>query len=294
MKKQIKTFLCISIAAIMMLSLCSCGEKGAVSEDANAKKVILILVDGMRPDGFEECGNPYTEKIKANSAYTLSARTAFPSLTLPCHFSLFYGVSPEKHKILTNTYAPQDVFLEGLFERLNMAKKKSCVYYSWEPLRELSRLESITSAEYVRIDDFEDVDSIVTEKAIKGIKEINPDFAFVYLGMTDAVGHKMGWMGEEYLKCISSAIDNIKKIIEETNGEYTIVLTADHGGHSTTHGTDAEEDMTIPLFIYDKEFKNGEVLSDASILDIAPTIAEILGAKPSSEWEGKSLASYLK
>lgn len=285
MKNQIKVLTCIAIALVMMLSLSACGKKEASKEP----KVILILVDGMRPDGFEQCGNSFVEELKKNSVYTLNAKTVFPSVTLPCHFSLFYGVSPEKHKIFTNTYAPQDVYLEGLFERINMVSKKSCMYYSWEPLRELSHLKSITSSEYVNISNFKDVDSIVTERAIKGIKEINPDFAFVYLGMTDAVGHKMGWMEENYLNCVSDAIDDVKKIVDATKGEYTIVLTADHGGHSTSHGTNMDEDMTIPLIIYGGDVEKGELQGDVSILDIAPTIADILGIKPSTEWEGKSL-----
>ena len=33
-----------------------------------------------------------------------------------------------------------------------------------------------------------------------------PDFAFVYLGLTDNAGHDFGWMGEKYLEArISSA-----------------------------------------------------------------------------------------
>ena len=285
MKNQIRALICIAIALVMMLSLSACGKREASKEP----KVILILVDGMRPDGFEQCGNPFVEELKKNSAYTLNAKTVFPSVTLPCHFSLFYGVSPEKHKIFTNTYAPQDVYLEGLFERIKMVRKKSCMYYSWEPLRELSHLKSITSSEYVNISNFKDVDSIVTERAIKGIKEINPDFAFVYLGMTDAVGHKMGWMEENYLNCVSDAIDDVKKIVDATKGEYAIVLTADHGGHGTSHGTNTDEDMTIPLIIYGDDVEKGELQGDVSILDIAPTIADILGIKPSTEWEGKSL-----
>lgn len=294
MKKQIKALLCISVVAAITLSLCSCGKKAEAVETSSNEKVILILIDGMRPDGLEQCGNPFVEELKKNSAYTLNAKTVFPSVTLPCHFSLFYGVSPEKHKILTNTYVQQDVYLEGIFERLNIENKKSCIYYSWEPLREISRIKSITSSEYVRSSNFRDVDSVVAKRAINGIKEINPDFVFVYFGTTDGVGHKMGWMSENYLRCISSAINDVKNIIDETKGEYTVILTADHGGHATSHGTNQDEDMTIPLFIYGGNFKKGNVLDGANILDIAPTIADIMGIKKSDEWEGSSLISKLK
>ena len=33
----------------------------------NENKVILISVDGMRPDGFLACGNPYIEKMMDTS-----------------------------------------------------------------------------------------------------------------------------------------------------------------------------------------------------------------------------------
>ena len=73
------------------------------------------------------------------------------------------------------------------------------------------------------------------------------------------------------------------------NGEYTIIVTADHGGHDRAHGSDMYEDMTIPMFFYGPQFAPGREFSGGSILDIAPTIADIIGVAPAREWEGKSL-----
>ena len=68
------------------------------------KKVILICIDGMRPDAFLACGNPYAEELRRISAHTLDAVTVMPSLTLPCHMSMFHSVPPMRHGITTNTY----------------------------------------------------------------------------------------------------------------------------------------------------------------------------------------------
>ena len=68
------------------------------------EKVILISIDGMRPDGFLACGNPYIEELQRISAHTLDAVTVMPSLTLPCHMSLFHGVTPRRHGVTTNTF----------------------------------------------------------------------------------------------------------------------------------------------------------------------------------------------
>ena len=71
------------------------------------KKVILILSDGFRPDALTSCGNPYGRELLEKGSYSLEARTVCPSVTLPCHMSLFHSVPPQRHGILTNTYVPQ-------------------------------------------------------------------------------------------------------------------------------------------------------------------------------------------
>ena len=70
------------------------------------EKVILISIDGMRPDGAVGCGHPFVQELMEKSTYTLQGGSVLPPVTLPCHTSMFYGVPPERHGILTNTYTP--------------------------------------------------------------------------------------------------------------------------------------------------------------------------------------------
>ena len=305
MKKQLKSLLCILIASIVTLSLCSCGKNAetaktgengsnAAFEDEGGNKVILILVDGMRPDAMEQCGNSYFDELKKNCAYTLNARTVYPSKTLPAHLSLFYSIPPEKHGTTKNEFTPRkidDLEDQGLFERLNAVGKRTCMYYSWERLRDVAAPESLTVSEMIRYQDFEaqDEDKLITERALKGIEEVKPDFVFVYIGSTDSVGHKDGWMSGPYLERVSAALDRTKEIIDKTGDRYTIILTADHGGSGTNHGNNTPEDMTTPMFFYGKDIKKGEISGDVSIMDIAPTVADIIDVKIPKSWEGKSL-----
>ena len=39
------------------------------------EKVILISVDGLRPDGFLACGNPYIDELMKKAFYTLNGKT---------------------------------------------------------------------------------------------------------------------------------------------------------------------------------------------------------------------------
>ena len=86
------------------------------------------------------------------------------------------------------------------------------------------------------------------------------------------------------------AISNVKRVAEIAGDEYTIIVTADHGGHDRAHGSEMPEDMTIPMFFMGNAFEAGKELTDVSILDIAPTIVDVMGVQPAREWEGKSLA----
>lgn len=249
------------------------------------RKVILILADGMRPDSIEPL--PYVQKLIKKSAYTMKAETTFPSVTLPCHFSLFLSVPTERHGISTNLYMPPVRPINGLFEQLDAAKKSSAVFYDWEQLRDLWKPGTVAHTRFERGAVIEN-DDRNTGAAIEYISETKPDFVFHYLGNPDCIGHAYGWMTEEYADSINRTWANIEKIIENFAEEYTIIITADHGGHERRHGEDIPEDMLIPLMLLGPDFEPGEIES-ASIMDIAPTVAKLTGAEPGPEWEGKSL-----
>ena len=254
-----------------------------------AEKVILILVDGMRPDGMMQCGNPYAQEILRKSTYSLRTQTVMPSVTLPCHMSLFHSVGPERHGILTNTYTPQVRPIDGLFDQLQKYGKKNGFFYTWEQLRDLGRPGSVDTAVFHSLHTRSHTDKSVTQEAIAYIQTQNPDFVFLYLGETDEVGHAQGWMTEAYLQCVSGALDCVKQVSENISSDYTIILTADHGGHDRCHGTEWPEDMTTPLCIWGPKFEAGKEVEGLSIKDIAPTVAALLEVPSAKEWEGRIL-----
>jgi len=255
------------------------------------EKVILISIDGMRPDGFLQCGNPFIEEMMHLGAYTLEGRTIFPSVTLPCHMAMFHSVPAERPGISTNIYTPMVRPLNGLFEQIAMMGGISAMYYGWEPLRDVARPGSLKFSGYINAYTEASSDTALTDLALARIKESHPDFVFLYMVETDEKGgHDHGWMTPEYLDVISTAIGNVKRVLEACGDEYTVIVTADHGGHDRGHGSDAKEDMTIPLFFFGKRFTPGKQLEGVSILDIAPTIADIMSVPKAPEWEGKSLA----
>lgn len=253
------------------------------------KKVILVLVDGLRPDAlesFDACA-----ELLQKGSYSLQAETVYPSVTLPCHMSLFHSVPPERHGILTNTYVPQVRPVRGLCEQLSLAGKTCCFFYNWEELRDLSRPSSLAYSYFVSggVHSYERANEMVTRNAISYIREEKPDFAFVYLGLVDEVGHAHGWMGKEYMQACRQSLEEVQEIVKEFEQDYTLIVTADHGGHDRVHGTLEREDMRIPLICIGPDFVPGKVLEKAGICDIAPTVTDLMGVPAPGEWEGRSL-----
>ena len=254
-------------------------------------KVLLILADGMRPDSLAACQNPYVDELLKHGKYDLNAKTVMPSVTLPCHMSLFHSVDPDRHGILTNTYVPQVRPVRGICEVLHDAQKNCAMFFNWEPLRDLTRPGSLAESYFTTgytTAGYEGANAKLVDALIPYLRNQSADFTFLYFGWPDAAGHDKGWMGEEYLRSVSGCFDQMKKVISTLGEDYLVVITADHGGHGRGHGADIPEDMTIPVLFYNPKFKS-ERLSDVSILDLAPTITAVLGVEKDRDWDGKVL-----
>ena len=253
------------------------------------RKVILISIDGMRPDGFLQCGNPFIEELLKISAHTLNGQTVYPPVTLPCHMSLFYSIPPQVHGMMNNglpTVRPAN----GLFEQIKSAHGISAMFYGWGRMRDVCHPMAITYSTHMDAYTAESVDTELTDLALERIRKSKPDFVYLYMVDTDDKGgHDCGWMSEEYLKRISIALDNVKRVWEECRDEYTIVITADHGGHDHGHGDNIPEDMTIPQFYIGPDFEPGKVLENVNLLDTTPTIAKLMGLPQHDDWHGKAL-----
>ena len=251
------------------------------------EKTILILADGMRRDAPDACGSVFAKKFKEISVYRRE-RTVMPSVTLPCHMSLFHSVDPTRHGVLTNVYTPPVHPVTGLFELLKSKEKNCTYYYSFELLRDIGVTGALALSVFNDFYVYEHVDRKLTAQCIANTKEDKPDFVFLYLGEPDETGHKYGYMGKEYLESVRDAWDNIKCVFDAFKDEYNIIVTADHGGHDRIHGHDIPEDMEIASYMYGEVFKNC-VDREISIIDLAPTIAKVYGIKAPHEWDGESL-----
>jgi predicted AlkP superfamily pyrophosphatase or phosphodiesterase len=254
---------------------------------------ILVTLDGARPDGIQQANTPTLDKLIAGGASTMTAQAVMPSMTLPCHMSIFHSVPPERHGMMDNTYHPMARPLPGLFEQIRNNYKTSASFYAWEPLRDLSRPLMVSYSFHRETDytNLEHSDHKIVENALPIIETNAYDFVFLYIGATDEIGHRDGWMSDGYLRQIEIADGLLGTVVDCLPDGSHLLVEADHGGHDRNHGTNLPEDMTIPWIIWGEKIKRNHIIEQAvTLLDTAPTLAHILGVPPAQQWEGRVVA----
>ncbi|RZK40003.1 MAG: alkaline phosphatase family protein, partial [Hymenobacter sp.] len=70
-----------------------------------AKHVVLISIDGFRPDFYREAKwpTPNLQRMAAQGTSADGVRGVFPSVTYPSHTTLVTGVAPAQHGIYYNS-----------------------------------------------------------------------------------------------------------------------------------------------------------------------------------------------
>jgi predicted AlkP superfamily pyrophosphatase or phosphodiesterase len=256
-----------------------------------ADALVLIAVDGLRPDALRRASTPHLDRLASRSSCTWAARTVMPSVTLPCHTSMFRGVRPERHGITTNVWVPPARPVPSLLDVLHRAKIPTTAIYNWEQLRDLGDPGSLDQSYFLNNCYEPGGDLELAELAAGVLAGMERGFAFVYLGYVDTVGHSQGWMSDPYLGAVAQADQAIGMILGELPPQVACIVTSDHGGHAQTHGTDAPEDMTIPWLISGPGIRQDhQIQGQVEITDNPPTIAALLGVEPAPEWTGRAIA----
>jgi glycerophosphoryl diester phosphodiesterase len=261
------------------------------------RRVVLFLLDGCRPDAIQQASTPAIDALIDRGSYSWRARSVMPSVTLPCHTSLFFSLPPDVHGVQSNNWHRPASPAQSLLEVLHGAGADTARFFTWDELRDLSLPGAVALSIHHRLS--AEGLTAVGDAAVEHIAAHKPAFSFVYLEATDAVGHAYGWMSPEYLDAVTFSDAIIGRVIEGLRAggdeaETVFVVMADHGGHDFGHGTEADEDMLIPLIMAGPGVTQGRELDGpAGLIDIAPTILRLMGISAPEHWQGKPIAQIV-
>ena len=101
------------------------------SLEVNTSMVLFIMIDGLRPDAVAPAHCPHLATTLAKGASTLGATSVMPSITLPCHMSIFHSVPPTRHGVTTNEWSPMARPLPGLVDVARAARLPRAFFFNW-------------------------------------------------------------------------------------------------------------------------------------------------------------------
>jgi hypothetical protein len=267
--------------------------------------VVLVSVDGLRPDLALRANMPALRGMLASGAFTFWAKTTEVSITLPSHTSMITGVAPEKHGVSWNGDLPagqqrypkfptvlETATAAGYSTAMIVGKSKfatldkpGTVAYSYVPSPQQG---------WVSI-------SIVTTHAEEIIGAHKPVLSFIHLPEVDLVGHAKGWGSDAQIETIEKADASLARIFRALDEagirkSTVVILTADHGGAGFTHGPDDARSRHIPWIIVGPGVKHGYDLTRVAKLqvrteDSAATILYLLGLPRPSDLDGRPVTA---
>lgn len=295
-------------------STVGCRSDGAAQADrsdeaSRTPKVLLIGIDGVRPDVLAEVPTPRIDSLAAAGFLIEAARTTRPSVSGPSWSSMLTGVWPDKHGVTDNDfmgkrYGEYPDFLTRL-EQLHPQLSTAAIA-DWLPLVAADEgSPTISDAVDVKhaLDGYErgwaEADERSVELAAALLTSGDPDAVFVYLGNPDETSHEHGSIGAEYRDAIALADEHVGRIVRALRArptyaeeDWLVLSSTDHGRREDGgHGGDSAEEMTIFILASGPSVVGAAVPDSAYIVDVAPTALAHLGIEPSPGWglDGRAL-----
>ncbi len=258
------------------------------------KHVFIISFDGGKPAVMQQSKMPVLNSMLKDGAGTWGAQTIMPSITLVSHTSMLTGVSPTKHKVLWNDWIPDKglVTVPTVFS-LAKEKKLSTAMFVGKP--KFHHLDIPGSVDTFSLPSYSA--KKVAKVAANYIEVSKPNLCFIHFADSDGAGHSKGWGSPEQIQAFADEDEALKTVQDAIKKagiekESVVIMSADHGGHAKTHGTNSPEDMTIPWITWGAGVKkNYTIATPVTTYDTAATALWLLGIPRPADWDGKPVTS---
>ncbi len=251
---------------------------------------VLISLDGVAPRFITPERMPHLTGLARAGAGCFTATTVDPPWTRPAHASMLRGVGPGTHGLVDNSVVPLETSAPSILQWARDHDRVTAMAVNWHAMDTLVEARAAThrfviDGGYDPAEDDRMVDHLLQ---LVGTAPA-PDLVFAYLARPDLAGHDHGWGSPPYLEALALVDATLGRLLAGFDDDTSILVTTDHGGVGTDHGSTAPEVMTTFVAARSPMIPAGSCWSDASMLDVAPTVAALAGLDPAPAWEGRSL-----
>ncbi len=302
----------VTVTIAGLLAAGACGPRAGAVPDGGTPKVLLIGIDGVRPDVLAGVPTAAMDSLAASGWYTANVRTTTPSVSGPAWSSILTGVWPEKHGVLDNGFEGRRYAeYPGFLTRVEQGRPTLGTFAAldWMPLASLEGGSPVLSGAVdtlFAVDGYDlgwaEADSVVATRAARHLASADVDAAFVYLGNPDETSHRHGSIGAEYRDAIALSDRHVGWLVEAVRArpayeeeDWLVLISTDHGRREDGgHGGDSPEEMTIFIIASGPATQHWPAAGSgtAYIVDVPVTALDHLGVEidPAAGLDGKPLA----
>ena len=290
----------------VLLLLASCAGVPATiaappPKNSRVQHVVLITVDGLRPDAIAAAPARNIQQLMKQSAASLNARTTGTPETLPSHTSMVTGLPPDQHGVTYNTDKGDRLDTPSIFTRVQEAGGKTALLFGKAKMIMLAGPQGADTAQGPGPGE-SDWDAGADRRLAARFAEEFPKQRFmlsmIHLRDPDYIGHKQGWMSAPYLAAVRESDAAVGIILKAIAGsglakKTAVLLTADHGGEGDRHWSESELSLVIPWLCRAPGVKPASITGTPRTVDVAPTVLAWLGLPPLPGIDGKAVRACL-
>jgi predicted AlkP superfamily pyrophosphatase or phosphodiesterase len=274
----------------------------ACADPPRDKRVLVIGIDGVRPDVLAEVGTPNIDALIADGTFADDVESKAQTISGPGWSSMVIGAWPDKHLVINNdftgnNYADYPDFLT----RLEMVDPDLSTFavVDWPPLGTTESggpLFSDTIDAKLNFNGeeggYEAADAASIAAAIRYLSNQDPDAAFVYIGNPDVAAHDTG-VSPEYRRSIEIADSQVGELLAAIRSrptyhqeDWLILVSTDHGHKEEGgHGGDSPEEKTVFWLASGPSTLKGTSNAAPNLVDIAVTALAHLGVEVDPAWQ---------
>lgn len=287
--------------------------------DFQGKRVLIIGVDGIRPDALQAANAPVmlgmakagTGTMKSVAGGDLNNETKQPTISGSGWATLLTGVYTDKHGIVgngTNAYNQQPIPKGGSYQvevaphfakylRKTVPTASFCSITSWpwiEDYFNAAQPQFLDHHTKAAGENYIEADEDVSRQAVTLLANANPDVLFLHYSQIDGAGHGTGFTPENpaYLSAIETVDALIGQVIDAVEArpqfakeDWLYMVVTDHGGKDRAHGGQSEEERTIPMIVAGKGSSARGIVDETPGYHVVPaTVFQFFGLPVKAEW----------
>ena len=283
--------------AIASVSVAACSP---ASSPEPVPKVLVVAIDGVRPDALAAANTPTLDALIAGGSYSDTAHGEDLTFSAPNWSTILHGVHRDKHQSLDNEYPETNLdswpdFFAYL-ERHNP---------DWNTYRVMTWKEAHegqpTGADVAIFRDYQEQgDELASEDIAQLLAGTHPEYAddpdaiFIFYSDTDEAGHEFGFHPDasEYLAAIEKVDGQLGRIMaalseRSTHDEedWLVIVTSDHGGNMEgAHSGGTPEKRTIPFIVSGPSVIGDKPFPAPRNVDVTKTALAHMGVPINEEW----------